>query len=70
MFHCLGLIPFGETLRIWQEAKFIHQKFFFVFLFLRATPVAYGSSQARGRIRAVASDLCHGHSNMRSELHL
>ena len=31
------------------------------FIFLRATPAACKSSQARGRIRAVAS--CHSHSN-------
>ena len=40
-----------------------------LFLF-RAAPVAYGSSQARGRIRAVASGLCHNHSNARSKPHL
>ena len=30
---------------------------FFFFLLFRAAPVAYGSSQARGRIRAAASSL-------------
>ena len=30
--------------------------------------MAYGGSQARGRIRAVASGLYHSHSNARSEL--
>ena len=34
----------------------------------RATPVAYGSSQARDPIRAVATGLCQSHSNTRSEL--
>jgi len=29
--------------------------------------VAYGVSQARGLIGAVATDLCHSHSNARSE---
>ena len=38
--------------------------------FLRAAPVACGNSQARGRVRAVAADLHHSHSNTRSELHL
>ena len=32
--------------------------------------VAYGSSQARGRIRAAAASLWHSHSNMGSEPHL
>ena len=45
--------------------------FFFLILFsflllFRAAPVAYGSSQARGSIRATA-DLHHSHSNARSE---
>ena len=39
---------------------------FVVFLF-RAAPVAYGSSQAKGQIRAVAAGLYHSHSNARSE---
>ena len=43
--------------------------FFFVFLF-RALPVAYGGSQARGPIGAVAISLRHSHSNAGSELHL
>ena len=39
--------------------------FFLVFLsfFLRATPAAYGDSQARGPIGAVATGLHHSHSN-------
>ena len=36
----------------------------------RATPAAYGSSQARGRIGAVAASLHHSHSNSGSEPHL
>ena len=48
---------------------FICNDFFFVF-FLTAALVAYGSSQARGRIGAVAAGLGHSHSNARSEPHL
>ena len=49
--------------------------FFFFWLFVclfvfKATPVAYGSSQARGRIRAVGPGLHHSHSNVGSELRL
>ena len=40
------------------------------FLLFRATPAAYGGSQARGRIGAVASSLRHSHSNARSEPHV
>ena len=33
-----------------------------------AAPVAYGGSQARGRIRAVAAGLRHSNSSAKSEL--
>ena len=36
------------------------------FFLFRATPTAYGSSQARGGIGAVAASLHHSHSNTRS----
>ena len=45
------------------------QRLFF-FLFLRAAPTVYGSSQARGRIGAVAIRLHCSHRNVRSKLHL
>ena len=40
---------------------------FFLFLLFRAAPEAYGVSQARGQIRAVAARLHHSHSNLGSE---
>ena len=40
---------------------------FFVFVFLGAAPMAYGGSQARVRIGAVASGPCHRHSNTSSK---
>ena len=45
-------------------------RFFFFFAFFRATPTAYGSSQARGQIWATAVSLHHSHSNVGSEPHL
>ena len=42
----------------------------FFFGLFSATPVAYGDSQARGQIRAVAAGLYHSHSNMGCEPHL
>ena len=49
---------------------FINFMFFFGFVLLfRVAPAACGSSQARGRIRATAAGLHHGHSNARSEPH-
>ena len=44
--------------------------FVFAFVFSRAAPVAYGGSQARGLIGAVAASLHQSHSNARSEPHL
>ena len=44
--------------------------FFLLLLLFSAAIVAYGGSQARGRIRAVAAGLHHGHSNMGFEPHL
>ena len=38
--------------------------FFFFFQLFRGAPVACGSSQARGQIRAVAGSLHHSHSNV------
>ena len=46
---------------------------FFVCLFVcfyMAAPAAYGFSQARGRIKAVAAGLHHNYNNVRSEPHL
>ena len=37
------------------------------FFFFRAVPMAYGGSQARAQIRAVAAGLHHSHSNAGSE---
>ena len=42
----------------------------FVFCLFRAALTAYGGSQARGRIGAVAAGLRQSHSNAGSELHL
>ena len=41
-----------------------------LFAFSGAAPMAYGGSQARGRIRAVAAVLHQSHSDAGSELHL
>ena len=50
--------------------KSLFKKLFFVvvfLLFLWATPTAYGGSQARGRIGAVATGPRQSHSNAGSE---
>ena len=58
--------------RITQCLSFATFTFFFflVFLSLRATLAAYGGSQDRGRMGAVAAGLYHSHSNAESEPHL
>ena len=43
------------------------KKFFFFWVFSRAAPTAYGDSQARGLIGAVAAGLCPSHSNTGSK---
>ena len=43
---------------------------FFFFCLFRAEPAAYGGSQARGLIRAIAAALCQSHNNAGSEPHL
>ena len=40
---------------------------FFYYFFQRAAPLAFGGSQARGLIRAIAASLYHSHSNARSK---
>ena len=44
--------------------------FFLSFCLFRAAPVAYGGSQARSLIEAIATGLCQSHSSVRSKLHL
>ena len=48
--------------------RFMNLLFFFFFVFSRATLAAYGGSQARGRVGAVATSLYQSHSNAGSEL--
>ena len=50
--------------------SFLSAFLFFIFCLFRATPEAYGGSQARGQIGAVAASLHHSHSNTGSELYL
>ena len=49
--HCLCIITLHIPL------------FYFIFCLFRAAPMAYGSSQARGRIGAAAAGMCYRHSN-------
>ena len=74
------VIPLGESQEIDLVQFFFPEKatlpllfiflfyfYFYFFVFSRATPVAYGDSQVRGLIGAVAASLCQSHSNAGSE---
>ena len=52
---------------VWQYTDYILCVCVCLFAFSRAAPMAYGGSQARGLIRAVAASLRQSHSNAGSE---
>ena len=56
-------------IKILGAPKTLFETCIFFFLFM-AAPVAYGSSQTRGQIRAADARLYHSHSNMGSKPHL
>ena len=64
--------PETDPLRL-VKGMHLYKVLFCVCVFLafsRAAPVAYGGSQVRGLIGAIAAGPCQSHSNTRSELHL
>lgn len=64
------LMPSVTLTVAFNKTDFIYScinNFFFFLSFSRAAPAAYGGSQARGVIRAVATGLCHSHSNAGSK---
>ena len=69
-WNCI-LVRFISTEPIWNSIRFLLLLSFCLF---STSPAAYGGSQVRGLIRAVAAGLRHSyrhsHSNARSELHL
>ena len=53
-----------ERNKTWTMKRYLLKEAFFFFSpCFRAAPAAYGSFQARSRIRATAAGLGHGHSN-------
>ena len=52
------------------QQDLVYLGIFFFFNLFRAAPVAYGGSQARGRMGTVTAGLRHSHSNAGSELRL
>ena len=62
---------YGIVVERANDRKFLEIPLSFcLFLFSGATPSAYGGSQARGLIRAVATGLCHSHRNVGSKQNL
>ena len=68
--HCAGLrIPHAATPTWAAAVGFLTfctvggTPNLYIFIFFRASPVACGSSQARGQIGAAAAGLCHSHSS-------
>lgn len=68
-FDSFGYISRYGTARSYDNSIFYFIYFYF-FDFFRAAPAAYGGSQAKGPIGAVAAGLRHSHSNARCELPL
>ena len=72
--HCYTAVPFlavalGSSHCLVNFFLFFSLLFSFFFLSLfRAASTAYGSSQAKGLIRAIAARLHHSHSNAGSKL--
>ena len=60
----------GQACKGFLEDSWRNHNFFYFFCLSRDAPVAHGSSQARGWIRAAAAGLRHSHSNAGSELGL
>ena len=69
---CVGQVwTLSTVLSVYKFREIIFYFFYFyLFPFPRAAPAAYGGSQARGRIRAVATSLHQSYSNTGSEPHL
>ena len=63
----LRLIEVKQLAQCHIPSKWERSFFFSFFVFSRAAPVAYGGSQARGRVGAVATDLHQSHSDSGSE---
>ena len=63
----LVIVVFFFLIQLWWAICYFFSS---VFCLFRAAPMAYGGSQSRDLIRAVAASLCQSHSNARSQLHL
>ena len=67
-FRCGALTEWLHTFHGHRNFSSVEFLFFLSFCLFKAAPVAYGGSQARGLIGAVAAGLRQSHSNTRSKL--
>ena len=70
---CIGRLENMDSLNqagLLNVGIFHYFNFFCLFAFSRADPAAYGGSQARGLMGAVAAGLRQSHSNVGSKLRL
>ena len=72
--HSQSSVLLGSYLELLTLFSLFKLFYLFIYLFIfglsvfsRATPAAYGGSQARGGIGTVATGLCHSRSNARPE---
>ena len=66
VIFCSGFVRFLKNINQFN----VINVFYFLFFSFRAKAMAYGGSQARSQIGAVAADLYHSHINARSKQHL
>ena len=64
------LPPFSQYCKFSEIWLYFFKFVISLFSLFRATPMAYGGSQARGGIGGTAVGLGHSHSNARSKPHL
>ena len=51
-----------SAIEITENRKYTFKRNFLFLVFFRAEPATYGGSQARGQVRAAATDLHHNHT--------
>ena len=69
LIHLISL-SYGKSILLKRRYVCVSRMQKKTFFFFRAAPVAYGGSQVRGLIGAVAADLHQSHSNASYEPHL
>ena len=65
--HCSFACLFFSKRNAKHNAPFLGQSFYLFVCLFSAAPATYGGSQAKGQIGAIATGLCHSHSNAGSE---